>query len=155
LFLVSESDQRGKITEYASQGPDKRRLRIRPDSEGRHVDRRPYDAVWGAFTRFTLVSRAFGPGSEAGLGLSVGSWWSSRTAPHGSWPFEVEQKELRLGPASPQSVLAESGHSSPRWGSPRPQELAALQDTRSTGRISISPPLRRDGGIRGDRYREA
>jgi len=43
-FLVSESDQRGKITEYASQGPDKRRLRIRPDSEGRYVDRRPYDA---------------------------------------------------------------------------------------------------------------
>jgi hypothetical protein len=88
----------------------------------------------GAFTRFTLVTRAFGPGSEAGLGLSVEAGGVSRTAPHGSWPFEVERMALRLGPASPHSVPAESGHSSPLWA--RPDPLAALQDTRSTADLN-------------------
>jgi len=68
----------------------------------------------------------------------------SRTAnTHGSWPFEVERKALRLGPASPQSEPAETGHSSPRRDSPPPQELAALLERdQVSGRISMSAPFR-------------
>lgn len=54
--------------------------------------------VWGAFIRFTLVSRAFGPGAEAGLGLCVEADGFPGPQTHGSWPFEVERKALRLGP---------------------------------------------------------
>jgi hypothetical protein len=60
-----------------------------------------------------LVSRGFGPGSEAGLGLSVEAAGFSGPQAHGSWPFEVERKALRLGLGSPQSEPAQSGHSSP------------------------------------------
>ena len=69
---------------------------------------------------------------------------------HGSWPFEVERKALRLGSASPQSEPAESGLSSPPQGdSPPPQELAArLERHQVSGRISISAPFH---GKRGHR----
>ena len=95
----------------------------------------------GAFTRFTLVTRAFGPGSEAGLGLSVEAGGGSRTAPHGSWPFEVERKALRLGPASPHSVPAESGHSSPLGARPDPRSWPPCK-TPGQRRISMSAPFR-------------
>src|SRR6266545_7649307 len=50
----------------------------------------------GAFTRFTLVSRAFGPGSE-GRGSACPSKLRgiSRTAPHGSLLSEVERRALK------------------------------------------------------------
>jgi hypothetical protein len=81
-------------------------------------------ALWGAFIRFTLVSRAFGPRPEAGLGLPG----STRTAHTRKLAFfEVERKALRLGPGSPQSEPAESGHSSPPTGvSPYPRSAPHL-----------------------------
>jgi len=51
--------------------------------------------LWGAFIRFTLVSRAFGPGAEPGFGPWKAPEIRRRTRRH---PFEVEREALRVGP---------------------------------------------------------
>jgi hypothetical protein len=88
--------------------------------------------VWGLFIRFMPVSRAFGPGPSRARPVR-GSCRVPGSLTHGSWSFEVERKALRLGPASPQSEPAESGHSSPPQGdSPYPRSWPpASKDTRS------------------------
>ena len=70
-----------------------------------------------------------------------GSCRVSRTQSHRSWPFEVERKALRLGPASPHSVPAESGHSSPLGARPDPRSWPPCK-TPGQRRISMSAPFR-------------
>ena len=86
----------------------------------------------GTTIRFTLVRRAFGPRSEAGLGLSVEAAGFPERYHTEARPFEVERKALRIGPES--SVGAgRVGHSSPPQGDfPRPRSWPqASKETRS------------------------
>ncbi len=52
-------------------GSASRSRRVRRSSSAVAASRTWNWMVWGAFIRFTLVNRAFGPGSEPGLGLPV------------------------------------------------------------------------------------
>jgi len=80
-------------------------------------------SVWGAFIRFTLVSRAFGPGAELGFGPWKAPEIRRRTRRHP--PSKLSGRRSGFGwPASPQSDSAESGPVvAPLGNSPPSHEL--------------------------------
>jgi hypothetical protein len=96
----------------------------------------------GTTIRFTLVSRAFGPRSEAGLGLSVEAAGFPDRYHTEARPFEVERKALRIGPESSVGAGRVGPLVTPAGGLPPPQELAAgLERDQVSGWISISAPF--------------
>jgi hypothetical protein len=105
--------------------------------------------VWGAFIRFTPVSRAFGPGAEPGFGPWKEPEIRRRTRRH---PFEVEREAHRVGPRVLTRVLnrTQPSRASDRRGTrPLSHELRArLERHQISGPISISAPLRIETDIR-------
>jgi hypothetical protein len=105
-------------------------------TNGTFVNGERIRSLWGAFIRFTIVSRAFGPGAEPGFGQWKAPEIRRRTRRH---PFEVEREALR-GPRVLTRVL---NRTRPSRVSGRPVgELAphpmscspASKDTRSAAR---------------------
>jgi hypothetical protein len=90
--------------------------------------------LWGAFILFTRVRRAFGPGSESRLGLSVKAVGFPGPKRHGSWPTGGAQAWTRESSIEP----AESGHSSPPLGAPLTPGVGCPARHQVGGRISIS-----------------
>jgi hypothetical protein len=105
--------------------------------------------VWGAFIRLTLVSRAFGPGIEAGLGLPlevVGI--STRTAPRRSPPSEVEG--ARAYPRLVKRSRPSRASRHPPLGIRPTPELAARQGRHQvSSRIPIGAPFTSEVERRG------
>jgi hypothetical protein len=96
----------------------------------------------------TLVSRAFGPRSEAGLGRSVEAAGFPDRYHTEARPFEVERKALRIGPESSVGAGRVGPLVTPAGGLPPPQELAAgLERDQVSARISISAPFRQGGRL--------
>ena len=98
------------------------------------LSHRPTTCLWGAFIRFTLVSRAFGPGAEPEFGPWKAPEIRRRTRRH---PFEVEREALRVGPRvlnrtrPSRPVVAPLGNSHP----PHPMSCPpASKDTWSAAR---------------------
>jgi hypothetical protein len=103
---------------------------------------RPAPNLWGAFIRFSLVSRAFWTWGRTRVQPWKAPEIRRRTRRH---PFEVEREALRVGPRVLNRTRPSRGNGSPRGGTrPPSHELPArLERHQVSGPISISAPLRR------------
>jgi hypothetical protein len=147
---------RARLGGHVSRARHRREGAPRPDDPRDRLGCRDRDRLvaWVARTppvgttiRFTLVSRAFGPRSEAGLGLSVEAAGFPDRYHKEARPFEVERKALRIGPESSVGAGRVGPLVTPAGGLPAPKELAAGHERdQVSGWISISAPFSSPSG---------